>query len=63
MKNKRKRIEEQGEIQIKALEKRIKKKTNTHDAFERQIKLRVDTDIFKEWKKPKESIRKEKKYS
>ena len=63
MKNKRKRIEEQGEIQIKALEKRIKKKKNTHDAFERQIKLRVDTDIFKEWKKPKESIRKEKKHS
>ena len=63
MKNKRKRIEEQGEIQIKALEKRIKKKQNTHDAFERQIKLRVDTDIFKEWKKPKESIRKEKKHS
>ena len=50
-------------MQIKALEKRIKKKTNTHDAFERQIKLRVDTDIFKEWKKPKESIRKEKKHS
>ena len=45
------------------MKRELKKKKNTHDAFERQIKLRVDTDIFKEWKKPKESIRKEKKYS